>query len=122
NVGTLCVMDVQPHALTNEQLHSLKALSRQVTHIMELKLSIEHLEKSVHHIEQKNIALRKIAQVQSHDIREPLTSIMGVVNQMKEEEATSQNEYFPYLQTAVKRLDEKIRSIVNLSSNARLMN
>ena len=28
NVGTLCVMDVQPHVLNNEQLLSLKALSR----------------------------------------------------------------------------------------------
>ncbi|MGI8635088.1 MAG: GAF domain-containing protein [Segetibacter sp.] len=122
NVGTLCVMDVETHNLTNEQLQSLKALSRQVTIIMELNLSVDHLRKSVEQIEERNKALKKIAQVQSHDIREPLTSVMGVMNLIKEENYPNNREYFKYLETAVKRLDEKICSIVKISSTAHLMN
>ncbi len=122
NVGTLCVMDVETHHLTNEQLQSLKALSRQVTIIMELNLSVDHLRKSVEQIEERNKALKKIAQVQSHDIREPLTSVMGVMNLIKEENYPNNREYFKYLETAVKRLDEKICSIVKISSTAHLMN
>jgi GAF domain-containing protein len=118
NVGTLCVMDVQTHHLTTEQLDSLKALSRQVTIIMELNLSIEHLRNSVEQIEERNDALKKIAQVQSHDIRGPLTTLMGVMNLFKDEDYPNNPEYFKHLETAVKNLDNKIRSIVDISSTA----
>ena len=118
NVGTLCVMDIEAHNLSSDQLESMKALSRQVTTIMELNLSLDHLQKSIQQIEERNKALKKISQVQSHDIREPLTSVMGVMNLMKEEDHTNNNEYFQYLELAIKRLDESIHSIVGISSGA----
>jgi GAF domain-containing protein len=117
NVGTLCVLDVEPHNLTEEQLKPLKALSRQVTNILELNLSVDYLRKSVEQIEARNEALKKIAQVQSHDIREPLTSVMGIMNLMAEDE-NNNKEYLQHMQTAVKRLDGKIRSIVDMSATA----
>lgn len=118
NVGTLCVMDIETHNLTPDELESLKALSRQVTIIMELNLSIDHLRKSVEQIEERNKALKKIAQVQSHDIRGPLTSVIGVMNLIIEEDYPNNREYFKHLETAIKRLDEKICSIVEISSTA----
>jgi GAF domain-containing protein len=121
NVGTLCVMDIQSHNLTNEQLESLKALSRQVTNIMELNLSVGHLRNSVEQIENRNKALKKIAQVQSHDIRGPLTSVMGVINLMKEEGYEDDKKYFKHLEAAVKNLDASICSIVGISSTAHAM-
>ncbi len=122
NVGTLCVMDVHSHELSDEHKDSLKALSRQVTNIMELNLSVGHLKKSIEQIETQNAALKKIAQVQSHDIREPLTSIMGVMNLISAEGYPNNKEYLMYLESAVKRLDEKICSIVQMSSRAHLAN
>lgn len=116
NVGTLCVMDIETHNLNNEQLNALKALSRQVTNIMELSIIVDHLKKSIAEIEERNVALKKIAQVQSHEIRGPLTSILGVMNLMKTE--ANNLEYFGYLEKAVSNLDEKIRSIVDMSSKA----
>lgn len=118
NVGTLCVMDVQSHQLNEQQLECLKALSRQVTNIMELNLSIDHLRNSIEQIESRNKALKEISQVQSHDIREPLTSIMGVMNLIKEENYPTNKEYLQHMETAVHRLDEKIRSIVHISNTA----
>lgn len=122
HVGTLCVMDVDSHDLSNEKLESLKALSRQITIVMELSLSVEHLRKSVEQIEERNKALKKIAQVQSHDIRGPLTSVMGVMSLMKEENYQNDKDYFIHLETAVKCLDEKICSIVAMSSKAHASN
>jgi K+-sensing histidine kinase KdpD len=118
NVGTLCVMDVESHDLSAEQLNALKALSRQVTTIMELTISIDHLRKSVKQIEVRNKALKKIAQVQSHEIRGPLTSVMGVMNLIVEENLPGNKEYIDHLATAIKQLDDKIRSIVQISSHA----
>lgn len=116
NVGTLCVMDVETHNLNDEQLDSLKALSRQVTNIIELNIIVDHLKRSIVEIEARNEALKKIAQVQSHEIRGPLTSILGVMNLMKTE--SNHLEYFGYLEKAVGNLDEKIKSIVDISSQA----
>jgi GAF domain-containing protein len=121
NVGTLCVMDVQSHRLTSEQVEALKALSRQVTTIMELNLSIDYLRKSAEQIEERNKALKKIAQVQSHEIREPLTAVMGVMNLIIEEDYPNNKEYINHLASAVKRLDEKICTIVKISSTAASM-
>ena len=120
NVGTLCVMDIETHNLNNEQLNALKALSKQVTNIMELSIIVDHLKKSITEIEERNTALKKIAQVQSHEIRGPLTSIMGVMDLMKTE--ANNLEYFGYLETAVSNLDEKIKLIVDMSSKAHSYN
>ena len=118
NVGTLCVLDMQTHVLTSAHLESLKALSRQVTNIMELNLSIDQLRESITQVEQRNKALKKIAQVQSHDIRGPLTSVLGVMSLMKEQDQSRYIEYFSHLETAVNSLDQKIRSIVDMSFTA----
>lgn len=118
NVGTLCVMDVHPHELNEDQSASLKALSRQVTNVMELNLSVKLLKESIQQIEGRNTALKKIAQVQSHDIRGPLTSIIGLMNLIREEGYQTNREYLQMMETAVNKLDEKICSIVSVSNTA----
>ena len=118
NVGTLCVMDVETHYLNESQLQSLKALARQVTNIMELKVSVTYLEKSMNEINQRNKALRKIAQVQSHEIRGPLSTAMSVMNMIVEEDYPHNRDYLQMLETSIKNLDKKICSIVEISNNA----
>lgn len=120
NVGTLCVMDVQTHYLNAKQLDSLKALSRQVTNIMELSVSINHLKKSLEEINGRNKALKRIAHVQSHEIRGPLSTVMSVMNLIAEEGYVNNIEYMKLLETSINRLDEKICSIVDISSIASL--
>jgi signal transduction histidine kinase len=61
---------------------------------MELNSSVEHLRSSVEQVEQRNKALKKIAHLQSHEIREPLTSIMGVMNIMREDDDLYNHQYF----------------------------
>ena len=117
NVGTLCVMDVQTHHLTQNQLESLKALSRQVTNIMELSVSISYLKKSIEEIHERNDALKKIAHVQSHEIRGPLSTVMSVMNLIADEGYPNNKEYLQLLQTSIKNLDEKICGIVAISNS-----
>ncbi len=50
-LGTLCVIDQQPHALSTHQQGMLKMLSKQAINIMELKLSQELLEKNQREVE-----------------------------------------------------------------------
>lgn len=121
NVGTLCVMDVETHYLTNSQLESLKALSRQVTNIIELSVSISYLKKSVEEINERNQILKKIAHVQSHEIRGPLSTVMAVMNLISDEGYPNNKHYLQLLEASIKCLDEKICSIVEISNASSLL-
>lgn len=118
NVGTLCVMDVQTHYLNSDQLESLKILSRQVTSIMELGVSINHLKKSIEEINERNEALKKIAHMQSHEIRGPLSTVMAVMNLIADEGYPNNKQYLQLLESSIRCLDEKICAIVTMSNNA----
>ena len=106
NVGTLCVYDTKPKDLTEQQLECLGALANQVSHIMEL-------DRSLNQLKAQNTSLREIARIQSHEIRQPVASIMGLMALMKDSSGTNDQEYLDLLEASVNQLDERIRTIVN---------
>jgi len=106
NVGTLCVYDTTPKDLTQQQLECLAALANQVSHIMELDRSLNQLKK-------QNSVLREVARIESHELRQPVASIMGVTMLMKENPHTNYPEYLELLDKSVNQLDERIRMIVS---------
>ncbi|MBC8052477.1 MAG: GAF domain-containing sensor histidine kinase [Sphingobacteriaceae bacterium] len=110
NVGTLCVYDVQPKTLTEEQRSSLTALANQVSHIMELDYALKTLKK-------QNDTLAEIARIQSHELRLPVSSILGVMNIINAEQNDLNPEYLDLLNQSVNLLDEKIRMIVSYANN-----
>ncbi|MBS1688863.1 MAG: PAS domain S-box protein [Bacteroidetes bacterium] len=114
-IGTLCLFDVVPRTLTPTQQKMLKMLSTQVTLLLELELSQKQLQSHIQEIEAKNESLRSIAQMQSHDIRQPLAMIIGLVNLIKEGDYSVDAEWLSMMTEATGILDEKIHSIVNES-------
>jgi signal transduction histidine kinase len=57
----------------------------------------------------------------SHDLRSPLTSIMGIINIIKSETDVSKvQEYMTFQERSVKKLDTLIQDILNISRNSRL--
>ncbi len=60
----------------------------------------------------QNQSLLKIAHIQAHEFRAPLTTIMGLMALIKEENDISQIPYLSFLEQAVSNLDEKIKGIV----------
>ena len=110
NVGTLCVYDTKPKDLSKQQLECLAALANQVSHIMELDRSLTKLKK-------QNSILREIARIESHELRQPVASIMGLMMLIKEAPYTEEPEYLELLDQSVNQLDERIRKIVeNINS------
>lgn len=78
-------------------------------------------------INKQNIELRKVnAELDrfvysaSHEIRSPLSSILGLVNLAKVADSDKRVEYFDHIEKSVNRLDEFIHDIVDYSRNARL--
>ncbi len=56
----------------------------------------------------------------SHDLRSPLASIMGVINIVKtEKDVTKIKDYMKYQERSVKKLDDLIQDILDLSRNAK---
>ncbi|MDB5274615.1 MAG: rcsC [Chitinophagaceae bacterium] len=57
----------------------------------------------------------------SHDLRSPLASIMGVINIVKTEKDVSKiKDYMKYQERSVKKLDDLIQDILDISRNAKL--
>lgn len=106
NVGTLCVYDTTPKDLTSQQMECLAALANQVSHIMELDRSLTQLKK-------QNAVLREVARIESHELRQPVASIMGLMMLLKENPYTEEPEYLDLLDKSVNQLDERIRKIVS---------
>lgn len=111
-IGTLCLFDHKPNQLSDIQKRTLKILSRQVMLLMELEVQQKQLNDHITEIALKNDALRTIAQMQSHDIRQPLTSIMGLVNLLKEGFYEADEEWTEMMMEATHMLDKRIRAIV----------
>jgi len=66
-----------------------------------------------HKILDQNHSLLKIAHLQAHEFRAPLTTITGMMDLIKAENYQAPKEYFELLENAVKNLDGKIREIVD---------
>ncbi|NGP75685.1 GAF domain-containing sensor histidine kinase [Balneolaceae bacterium YR4-1] len=69
-IGSLCIMDYQPRSLTEQNIKDLKLLASEVM----ARLKLRKREKS---LEQMNSFKNKLIKVVGHDIRSPLTGIMG---------------------------------------------
>jgi signal transduction histidine kinase len=67
-------------------------------------------------IEQNKVLLR-IAEIQSHDYRGPVATILGLMELIANDDYTASKEYLKMMQTAVYKLDEKINEVVNSVQN-----
>lgn len=61
----------------------------------------------------QNQSLLKIAHLQAHEFRAPLTTITGMMDLIRAEDYNAPKEYYELLESAVQNLDGKIREIVN---------
>jgi PAS domain S-box-containing protein len=58
-IGTLCVIDMEPHELNSNQQQMLKMLGKQAIGLMDFRISVEMLEKNKIEVEQHKNALKK---------------------------------------------------------------
>ena len=114
-LGALCLFDLKPGNLTSLQKRALTILSRQVAFFLELEMARMQLEKLVEETQAKNESLMKIAYIQSHDIRHPLTSIMGLVGLIKDNVQAVDADWLKLMTTAANNLDARIMAMVKES-------
>lgn len=111
-VGALCLFDNKPGHLSALQQKILMILARQTTFFIELEMSRKQLRAEIEEKEAKNESLIKIANLQSHQIRQPLTSIMGLVNLIKAGIQPVDEDWLKMFDNATNDFDNRIRTIV----------
>jgi len=67
---------------------------------------------------QQNNSLLKIAEIQSHDYRGPVATILGVMNLIEADHYLASKEYLQMLHAATTNLDGKIQEVVQLVNSA----
>jgi len=75
-LGTLCVLDDQPHTLSETQMEALKTLAKQVVDKIELRRKVLSLQQANQELLNSNIVIQKFAAMAAHDIKNPLSSIL----------------------------------------------
>jgi tetratricopeptide (TPR) repeat protein len=81
-------------------------------------ITIRRKNKAIHHKNQVlNEALLKIAHIQSHEVRKPLASILGLMNVFREQNYEVGKEELLMVETSTQELDEKIRDIISATES-----
>ncbi|MCK5102378.1 MAG: PAS domain-containing sensor histidine kinase, partial [Cyclobacteriaceae bacterium] len=89
--------------------------------IHERKVAEERIKKQNRMLEKTNLELDNFVYSASHDIRSPLTSILGLINiASKTNDKDELDECFHLMKSRVHRLDEFIEDILDFSRNIRV--
>jgi signal transduction histidine kinase len=85
----------------------------------EVLIQNEKLVESNNELVKTNKELDNFVYSVSHNLRGPLTSILGIVNLSRLEKEAIHTELFGKIEELVKRLDETLREIIDYSRNTR---
>jgi len=104
-VGTLCVIDTQSRVLTDQQISSLEALSRQAVAQLNLRLKLKEMRAL-------DRAKDEFLSVVSHELRTPVTALYGSLKILQRESNNIKTSVRPMVDIAV-RNSEQLLKIVN---------
>jgi PAS domain S-box-containing protein len=92
-----------------------------LTNINEIKEAKLNLKKQNEELQKTNLELDHFVYSVSHDLRAPLTTILGLINISEmENPSPSLKSYLEMMRGSVNRMDRFIKDILNYSQNARI--
>ncbi|MBT8204350.1 MAG: GAF domain-containing protein [Eudoraea sp.] len=120
-LGTLCVIDNKPKELSQGQINTLNALSKQVMNLLELRRTKALLERTVISLREKNDDLEQFAHKAAHDLKSPLNNISSTTELFTDcykhtldEEGTTM---LSFIQGASKKLKSLIEGLLEYSKS-----
>lgn len=87
-LGTLCVIDNKPRELSADQIQMLKLLGKQTVRLLQMRKDRDRLEIEKRSAERATAAKRDFIAAISHDIRNPLNSLLGMSEMIRDTEMT----------------------------------
>ncbi len=120
-IGTLCVFDVEPRTLDEDQGRALASLAERVVDLLELDLRTRDLELARAELERSNEQLAAFAGQVSHDLVNPLTAVSMALRLAREQVQGGEDATLPWLlDRAVGGVDRMHGLIDDLLAFARL--
>ncbi|EMY70555.1 GHKL domain protein [Leptospira vanthielii serovar Holland str. Waz Holland = ATCC 700522] len=83
-LGTLCVIDNKPRELNENQIQMLRLLGKQTVRLLQMRKATERMEVEKLAAEKASAAKRDFIAAISHDIRNPLNSLLGMSEMIRE--------------------------------------
>lgn len=83
-LGTLCVFDRSARQVSEDQARSLRLLARQVVDVLELRLRSRQLARTHAELARSHDRLASFAGQISHDLKAPITAILGFTELLSE--------------------------------------
>ena len=120
-LGTLCIIDDKPHRVDPKQLKILQSLASQVVEHLQLQREMQSVVEMNRQLKSRNEDLEEYAAIISHDLKEPLRTIMGYGELLEEEYGTRlPEEAHQYLRSIANSGNHMYEMVGNLLAYARL--
>ncbi|XDD48370.1 ATP-binding protein [Leptospira sp. WS39.C2] len=115
-LGTLCVIDNKPRELNEEQLQMLRLLGKQTVRLLQMRKDRDKLEIEKRSAERATAAKRDFIAAISHDIRNPLNSLLGMSEMIREQQIPeSIQSYVDHIQNAGEVILNLVNDTIELS-------
>ncbi|MFV8342636.1 PAS domain S-box protein [Flavobacterium sp. XS2P39] len=116
--GTIIPVEIIAHEIIYGGSMARFILSNDITDRQKIELNLEQQNKKLVKI---NAELDRFAYSVSHDLRSPLTSVLGLLSFIEEESQEADTlEHAEMIRTSINRLDEFIKNILNYARNNRI--
>lgn len=84
-LGALCVIDMKPHAIGEQQKEALKILASKIILLLELRRKTSQLEQEKKILQEINEGLDKFAYSLSHDLKAPVNNLITIADLINKE-------------------------------------
>lgn len=112
-LGTLCVIDHTPRNLSDLQIRSLKTISKQIMNLLNYKKSLRIQDELRLKLSQKNVELERFASVAAHDLKSPLTNIMGAANIFTQLYSTQLDQNGNFLIDSIEKSSQRLKLLID---------
>jgi signal transduction histidine kinase len=107
-----------PSAIVNS-LNQREAEEKKKIAESELRLQYEQVRRSNQELVKINKELDNFVYSVSHNLRDPLSSVLGIISVARLEQKITDNEYVEMIEDSIHRLDQTLKDILDYSMNSR---
>jgi len=112
-IGTICAIDRRPRKLETDQIQALRTLAKQVMDKLELRKTLNDLQKYADFLNNQNEEKANLLSLVSHDLRSPFNSILGFSEFLKENSHNLTKDEIQEIGTSIDQTASSTNELLN---------